>query len=203
MDYLGYILAIAILLLTRFYFPGYVGYAILCLFMMAAAPIGYLLIRRRMLGDYLIRVGDWMGWLKVSVALLIIAVPIMYFGSTLVQFQSYYPTWPPAAESLENLLLYEGYMLALMVATEVYYRGFLMNQLLKDTRYGNELHSFIYMLAHIGKPPLEVIYSLPVGWLFGRIDQRYKSILPSLLMHFISSLIFDLMVLNQRGLPPL
>jgi membrane protease YdiL (CAAX protease family) len=166
---------------------------------MVALPAAYILHQRRRLSDYLIQAGEWKTGLKVSAALIVIALPVMHFGSTLPEFQEYYPTWGPASESLQNFILFEVYVFAIMLCTEFFYRGFLLNALLRETRYGNVIHAFIYMLAHIGKPDLEVIYSLPVGWLFGKIDLKCRSILPSLLMHYTSSIIFDLMILNQRG----
>jgi uncharacterized protein len=199
-DIPGLALAAFAILVARYVFPGYLTYAIICLIVMGAAPIGYIILRGRKPKDYLLQKGDLWGGLKISAALILLAMPIMYYGSTLKEFQDYYPTWPPARKSLWNLVLYESYMLALMISTEVFYRGFLMNLLLQKTRYGNILHSIIYMIVHLGKPPLEVIYSLPVGYVFGQIDGKHKSIIPSLIMHFTSSLIFDLLVLHQAGI---
>lgn len=199
MDIPGYLLAAAALAASRYLFPGRIGYAILCLTMMAALPAAYIRFRGKKQADFLLASGDVGGGLRISAILLAIAMPIMYYGSTLPDFKAYYPTWQPAAANLWNFALYELYMLALMVATEVFYRGYLMNLLSEDTKYGNHIHAFIYMLAHVGKPPLEVIYSLPVGFIFGRVDAKYKSILPSLTMHYVSSVIFDLMVIYQAG----
>ncbi|MFH0863227.1 MAG: CPBP family intramembrane glutamic endopeptidase [Candidatus Altiarchaeota archaeon] len=198
-DTIGLLLASLAILAARYVFPGYLEYAIMCLALMAALPAAYIIASRRRLGDYLLQRGDLWGGLKVSAALILLAFPIMHYGSTLEEFQSYYPTWAPARHGIMDLFLYETYMLALMVSTEVLYRGFLMNILSQGTRYGNAIHAVIYMLAHLGKPPIEVAYSLPVGWLFGEVDKRYGSILPSLTMHYVSSLIFDLMVLYQAG----
>jgi membrane protease YdiL (CAAX protease family) len=199
-QFVAYALATATILAVRYIFPSYVGYAALCLLMMAAAPIIYIKSMGYKPGEYLIQVGDWRGGIRISLFLLLASLPIMHYGSLQRDFQAYYPTWEPAAESLGNFALFELYMLALLVSTEVFYRGFLMNQLMRDTRYGNGVHAFVYMLAHLGKPWLEVIYSYPIGWLFGKIDQRYKSILPSILMHFVSSVVFDAMILYQRGI---
>jgi uncharacterized protein len=200
MDLIAYAAAAAALLGTRYIYPGRVGYALLCVALMVAVPALCMRLRGRRLSDYLIGAGDLRLGLMISLAMLIVASPIMYYGSTLPEFQAYYPDWPGATESLGNFILFETYILVIMVCTEFYFRGFLMNQLLTDTRRGNVVHAIIYMLAHIGKPPLEVVYSLPVGWIFGKVDLRCRSILPSLTMHFVSSVIFDLMILYQRGI---
>ncbi len=184
---------------TRCVFPGYVWYAAICLALMAALPMAYVRLRGRPLRDYLIAAGDVRLGLKLTVLALAVAMPVMVYGSALPEFRGYYPTWRPAAESLTYFAYYEAYMLAIMVATEVFYRGFLLNALLADTRWGNWIHAVIYMLAHVGKPPVEVLYSLPVGWVFGKVDLKCGSILPSLAMHYSSSLIFDLLVMYQGG----
>jgi uncharacterized protein len=202
MDYPGLLLAAVALAAARWVYPGHAGYAVMCLALMVGLPAAYIRLRGRLFGDYLIRPGDVGLGLKVSAALLLAAVPVMYYGSTLADFQRYYPTWESASESWGGLAAYEAYTLAIMVSTEFFYRGFLMNLLLAQSRRGNAVHAVIYMLAHVGKPPLEVAYSLPVGWLFGRIDLRCGSILPSLTMHYLSSVAFDLMILYQRGLLP-
>ena len=199
MDYTALIYsAAAIIVLHEVPFTN-LGYAAACAVLMVLVPLAYLSYSRRRLGDYLIRFGDVRRGAKISALLIIAAFPVMYYGSTLPQFIEYYPTWKPAAASVWNFLAYEAYMFVLIASTEVFYRGFLLGVLLDGTRHGNVIHSAAYMLAHLGKPPLEVVYSLPVGWLFGKADQECKSIMPSLAMHYLSSVIFDLMVLHQAG----
>ncbi|MFH1055177.1 MAG: CPBP family intramembrane glutamic endopeptidase [Candidatus Altiarchaeota archaeon] len=198
-DYPALLLAAITLLATRYVYLDHVSYAILCLSLMVALPLAYIRWRKRAPGAYLIQAGMWRNGLIISAAMILAALPIMHYGSTLQQFQKYYPTWGPASENLHNFIMFELYVLAIMVSTEVFYRGFLMNVLREHTRHGNAIHAIIYMLAHIGKPPLEVAYSLPVGWIFGEVDIKCKSILPSLTMHYISSVIFDMMILYQLG----
>lgn len=199
MDYPALFLIAFSLFAGRFLAVGWGGYLLLCLLTMVGLPLVYILYRGRRLGDYLIQAGGWRGGLAVSAALIAVALPVMYAGSTLREFQEYYPMWPSAGESLSGFIVFELYTLAIMFATEFFYRGFMLKTLLDHTKYGNEAHALIYMLAHVGKPGLEVIYSLPVGWLFARIDMKYKSILPSLVMHYVSSVIFDWMILWQTG----
>jgi uncharacterized protein len=200
MDLRGLLIAALAMCAARWIYPGHVGYAAMCLVLMVGLPAAHMRLRGRRLKDYLIQAGDLRFGLAVSAALLSASLPIMYLGSTFADFQEYYPTWDSAAESLGGFLVYEAYVLVIMVSTEYFYRGFLLNTLMSATRYGNAVHAFAYMLAHLGKPPLEVAYSLPVGWLFGKVDLRAKSILPSLLMHYASSVVFDVMILHQRGL---
>jgi len=184
---------------TRYVFPGYVWHAAICLALMAALPMAYVRLRGRPFRNYLLAAGNLRLGLKYSAILLAAAMPVMLYGSALPEFKGYYPLWRPASDNLVYFAYYEAYMLAVMVATEVFYRGFLLNTLLQDTRWGNWIHALVYMLAHVGKPPVEVVYSLPVGWVFGRVDTKCGSILPSLAMHYLSSLIFDLLVMYHGG----
>ncbi|MBD3388267.1 MAG: CPBP family intramembrane metalloprotease [Candidatus Altiarchaeales archaeon] len=195
MDHVALALATVSLVVTRYIFPGRIGYAILCLLFMVGLPLALIRYRKERLGGYLIGLGDLKGGLGVSLLLIALSFPFMYYATTMASFQDYYPLWKPAGDSVGNFLLFESYVLVLMFCTEFFYRGFLLNTLLKESRHGNGIHALVYMIAHLGKPPLEVLYSLPAGWIFAKVDMKYKSILPSLLMHYVSSVIFDLLVI--------
>lgn len=121
----------------------------------------------------------------------------MVVGAQLPSFQEYYPWWPPAAENLTTFVYFEALVGIRMLATEAVYRGILLFSLAKimPPRRANVVHAFIYMLAHIGKPFLEVPYSFAAGFVFGEVDQKTKSILPSFFMHYASSILFDALVI--------
>ncbi|ODS35132.1 MAG: hypothetical protein A7315_15005 [Candidatus Altiarchaeales archaeon WOR_SM1_79] len=159
----------------------------------------FLLILKVNLKDVLLGFGNLKPGLKYSVLIFAVALPVMAYGSTLSDFSQYYPIWKPASDSTWNFILYESAIAIRMLATEFFYRGFLMWTLMEkmDERYANLIHSFVYMLMHIGKPPLEVPYSFIGGYVFAWVDLRSKSILPSFLIHFLGSLVFDLMIINQ------
>ncbi|MFH1721367.1 MAG: CPBP family intramembrane glutamic endopeptidase [Candidatus Altiarchaeota archaeon] len=135
--------------------------------------------------------------LKYSIILLILALPFMLYGSQLSDFKAYYPFWPAARENVSSFIYFELLIGVRMMATEFIYRGLLLFSLAKIIKpnHANLIHSFIYMLAHIGKPFLEVPYSFGAGLVFGHVDLKCKSILPSFLMHYISSIMFDAMVI--------
>jgi membrane protease YdiL (CAAX protease family) len=162
------------------------------------ALAGFLLLSREKISDFGLCSGDVSKGLKYSIILLTLALPLMLYGSTLESFRNYYPIWEPASLSIENLIIYEIAIGVMMLYTEFFYRGFLLFGLSKSEKYGkyaNLIQSFIYMLMHAGKPGLEVPYSFIAGYVFGIIDLRCKSILPSFIIHFTGSLLFDLMIL--------
>jgi membrane protease YdiL (CAAX protease family) len=149
------------------------------------------------LKKYGIACGTWKWWIRRVAGLFLVSLPIMYYGAGLPEFVNYYPWYPPARYSWSAFALFELSLGFLMVATEFFYRGFLLFGLAEKVNLtvANTIHSFIYMVMHIGKPWLEVPYSFAAGFVFGYVDYKGKSILPSLIMHWGSSILFDMLIL--------
>ncbi len=103
----------------------------------------------------------------------------------------------------ENLFKYTlefiGHQLIIgimMFTTEFFYRGFLLFGLREGLGKWSILgQSIPYTILHIGKPILEVNFSFFGGLVYGYIDYKTGSILPSFLLHFITSILFDIFVL--------
>lgn len=140
----------------------------------------------------------WRLSVKYAAASLIFALPIMYYGATLPEFRAYYPLWPPAADGARNFLLYQAAIGILMFNNEFFFRGYLLFNLKKAAgkNLAILLHAILYMLVHIGKPPLEVPYSFFAGLLFGFLAIKTRSILPGFLIHFLGSAGFEAMVIR-------
>ena len=120
--------------------------------------------------------------------LLILSIPISFFATHLTDFRSYYLRYP-----LTPIGIFDRFFGMFM--TELVFRGFLLFSLSK--RYGKwsiVLQDIPYTFLHIGKPFFEIPYSAVVGILFGSINYRSKSFLPSFLLHAIGSEIFIIMV---------
>ncbi len=200
MDLVALLIAAVALAVTQLMEGGFTSHMIVRLALMVALPTAYIVIKGRRLSEYMIGWGNVKTGLKYSAALILVALPIMYYGAGLSEFQDYYPLWKPASESPWNFILFESYVLALMFSCEFFFRGYLLTTLNNSSRFGNIMHALIYMVAHVGKPWIEVFYSFGAGWVFGEVDTRCKSILPSLMMHYISSVIFDLMILYRAGI---
>jgi membrane protease YdiL (CAAX protease family) len=145
-----------------------------------------------MFGRYL-RLG-----LKYVGVMLVLAMPFMVYGASLDQFKDYYPIWEPARRNVLSFILLELGVFIMMFNTEFYFRGLLLFSLkrrLNGKWIAIFVHSLIYMLVHIGKPGLEVPYSFFVGIVFAWVALKTRSFLPTLIAHWTSSVIFDLMVL--------
>jgi len=126
--------------------------------------------------------------LLIVFLLLILSLPISYFAAHLQDFRAYYLTRP-----LTPIGMFDRFFG--MFITELFFRGFLLFGLSK--RFGKwsiVLQDIPYTLVHIGKPFFEIPYSAIAGIVFGSINYRNKSFLPSFLLHAIGSEIFIIIV---------
>jgi membrane protease YdiL (CAAX protease family) len=146
--------------------------------------------------------GDLQIGLRYVFILLVLAMPIMVYGASLQSFKDYYPIWWQARHSVGAFILLELAVFVMMFNTEFLFRGLLLFSLdrsILDVKEGRwiaiTIHSIIYMVVHVGKPGLEVPYSFFVGLIFGWLALRTRSIFPSLLAHWTSSVIFDALVI--------
>jgi membrane protease YdiL (CAAX protease family) len=120
--------------------------------------------------------------------LLIISIPLSFFAANLSDFRSFYLNLPLTPMGI----LERSFG---MFLTELFFRGFLLFGLSK--RFGKWsilLQDIPYTIVHIGKPLFEIPYSAIAGMIFGSINYRSKSFLPSFLLHAIGSEIFIIMV---------
>ncbi|MDD5111193.1 MAG: type II CAAX endopeptidase family protein [Candidatus Altiarchaeota archaeon] len=193
MRYGWIMLSLGILAAGRVFTAGFFPNAFLDFILLFMIPASFILLSGRRLHDFLLSFGSVKRGLAYSAAIFALAVPFMVYGSGLDSFRGYYPLWKPAYGSLSDFLLYELAVAVMLFSTEFFYRGFLLGFLKEKTRHGNIIHAVIYSLMHLGKPMLEVPYSFFAGFVFGEIDVRCRSILPSFLMHFLGNLFFDLL----------
>lgn len=189
--------------------------AILCIrhFLGAAAPIysdAILLLALPILVAALLgksprelglRLGKTRDAIKPSLAILAISAPLILIASRFPEFYGYYPLFPWARSGIVGFLAYEALILAFMLATEFFFRGFIMLGLkgIGKTK-ANMLQTALYALLHFGKPWPEIPASLIGGLLFGWLDQKAESVLPSTLLHFSFSLLMDIFCLQAASL---
>jgi membrane protease YdiL (CAAX protease family) len=153
-------------------------------------------------GEVGLSTGEFRTGLKYVGLLLALAMPFMLYGASLSSFKSYYPIWEPARTEISSFILLELAVMVMMFNTEFFYRGLLIFSLERELKKFNLskwtailIQAAIYMIVHLGKPGLEVPYSFFVGIVFGWLALRTRSILPSYIAHYISSVIFDLLVI--------
>lgn len=191
-------LALAVLILDRTFAIGsFPGWILKHTILFTGIPLLSILLLKIRPRDVGLSLGNWKLSVKYAAIVLALALPAMYYGSTLPDFRSYYPIWSHASDSIGRFLLYEAMIAVLMFNTEFFFRGYLLLSLRSVTGRNSAilLHAIPYMLVHIGKPALEVPYSFFVGLLFGYLALKTRSILPSFLIHFLGSVGFEIMVL--------
>ena len=126
--------------------------------------------------------------LKAVLFLLILSVPISFAAAHVPEMRSYYLLYPLTAAGI-------AYRFASLFFLELFFRGFVMFGVLGRTGKDSIiLQDIPYILVHLGKPLLELLYSGIVGLVFGKINYRSKSFLPSFLLHSLGSEIFIAMV---------
>ncbi len=128
---------------------------------------------------------------KYALLLLLLSLPLSYYASNLREFDDYYPifyfrTW-------NEFILREIALTLSFFACEAFYRGILLFPLAKKNEtLAILLQNVPYTLLHTGKPFLEIPYAFVAGVVFCKIDLKSESFLPSFLLHYTGSLIFDI-----------
>jgi membrane protease YdiL (CAAX protease family) len=140
---------------------------------------------------------DRAAW-AITGAMALGAVALAFAGTLVPSMMAYYPQelWGELTLDAASLVPYEAAIALIMLAVELLFRGWLV--LATSERLGGWaviLSAAVYAVAHLGKPPEEVVFSLLAGLAFGWADIRARSILPSFAAHFIGSALFDVLAL--------
>lgn len=136
-----------------------------------------------------------------AVVLSAFVAPFYLLGSTLPSVRAFYPMWrtsPVLGEFLPHALQ----LFVLALATETYYRGFLCVGLRELGAKCILISPLVYAALHAGKPPIELLLSGPTDVLFGAVDYRANSILPSVVAHGFGLVLLDWLVLHEPVVDP-
>lgn len=190
--------ALLLVLISYFHQGGFFAGLGVEILLTIVLPLLVLAFARQSPRDYGLQLGDVSKGIALSVVLLIALTPFVAYFASSVDFRAYYPHWKPATDSLHNFAIYHTVIAIRVFGNEVLFRGLLLFSL--PERHANSLHAIIYMLAHWGKPWLELPYSFGLAYGVGWANLRCRSILPGFLVHYLSNLIFDLFIIF---LPPL
>ncbi|NJF24895.1 CPBP family archaeomyxosortase MrtA [Thermococcus sp. Bubb.Bath] len=135
--------------------------------------------------------------LRITLILLIFAAFLSVEGTLVPSMVAYYPRF--AFDGWWGFLRGELIMGTIMLAHEAFFRGFLLFPLARKNRWGAIIAQDVpYALVHIGKPGIEIPYSLLAGIVFGWADIEGESFVPSFLVHWIGSAFFDLLCLLAK-----
>jgi len=137
-------------------------------------------------------------WAIVAV-LLAAGVALAFAGTLFPAMMEYYPEpiWGEVEPTVASFVPYEAAIAFILLAVELLFRGVLVLAVSERLgRWAIVVSAVPYALAHLGKPPEEVVFSLVAGLAFGWADLRARSILPSFAAHFAGSALFDLLALQ-------
>jgi hypothetical protein len=149
--------------------------------------------------------GRDLGWrvdrraVRNAVLLALFVLPFYVVGSSLPSIRAFYPMWGLDSTAPGAFWPHAAKQFAVVLAAETYYRGLLCVGVKEIGFKAVFISPVAYALAHVPKPPVELVLSGPTDVLFGAVDYRSNSILPSVVAHGAGLVLLDWLVLH----PPL
>ena len=129
-------------------------------------------------------------------------LPFYVVGSSLPTVRAFYPMWGLDSPEAAAFWPHAAKQFAIVLAAETYYRGLLCVGVREIGFKSVFISPVAYALAHAAKPPLELALSGPTDVLFGAVDYKSNSILPSVVAHGAGLVLLDWLVLHPPLLPP-
>jgi hypothetical protein len=152
--------------------------------------------------------GRAIGWrgarraIRNAVALGLFVLPFYLVGSALPTVRAYYPMWGLDTAAPGPFLAHAAKQFVVVIAAETYVRGFLCVGVREIGFKSVFISPIVYAVAHATKPPIELVLSGPTDVLFGAVDYRSRSILPSVVGHGLGLVLLDWLVLHPPLLQP-
>ncbi len=187
------------------FLPALRGRVIEDLLLYFAVPVVLVLLvkgdRSKFLQSLGVSFGDKSRMLRTTACLLGLAAAMAFLGLLFPSMTNYYPIWQGGPDVTASDFLYNEFMIAVvMFSGEFFFRGLVLFTLAKRSFWGAIVfQSLPYAFLHLGKPGIEVPYSLVAGLIFGWANLRSRSILPSWTTHFVGSALFDGLILLSRA----
>lgn len=132
--------------------------------------------------------GRDLGWrvdrdaIRTAIVLTALVLPLYVVGSSLQSVRAGYPVVAGGGTGL-TFAYRAAVLLALVVATETFYRGLLCVGIRRIGPVAILVSPVLYALQHLGSVPIELLLAAPADVLFGAADYRSHSILPSIVAH--------------------
>lgn len=151
--------------------------------------------------------GRRLGWrvdrraLRNTLLLAAFVLPFYLVGSSIPSVRRFYPMWETSAQ-LGEFVPHMLKQFVLVLAAETYYRGLLCVGVREIGFKSVFISPILYAFHHAGKPPVELLLSGPTDVLFGAVDYKSDSILPSVVAHGAGLALLDWLVLHPPLLPP-
>lgn len=151
--------------------------------------------------------GGDVGWridrraVRDAVLLAAFVAPFYVVGSALPSIRAYYPMWR-TSPALGSFAPHAVQLFVVAFAAETYYRGLLCVGVRELGFRCVFISPVVYAAMHTTKPPIELALSAPTDVLFGAVDYRSGSILPSTVAHGGGLVLLDWLVLHDPVVPP-
>ena len=139
--------------------------------------------------------------LRNTLLLSLFVLPFYVVGSSLPTIRTYYPMWETGA-ALGEFLPHALKQFVVALAAETYYRGLLCVGVREIGFKSVFISPVVYAFHHLYKPPVELLLSGPTDVLFGAVDYKSNSILPSVVAHGVGLAVLDWLVLRPPVVPP-
>jgi membrane protease YdiL (CAAX protease family) len=150
--------------------------------------------------------GRDLGWrvdrraLRNTLLLAAFVTPFYVVGSSLPTIRAYYPMWETET-ALTAFVPHALAQFAVAAAAETYYRGLLCVGVREIGFKSVFISPVVYAVHHVHKPPVELLLAAPTDVLFGAVDYRSRSILPSVVAHGFGLALLDWLVLHPPVIP--
>jgi len=150
--------------------------------------------------------GRDLGWrvdrraLRNTLLLACFVVPFYVVGSSLPTIRTYYPMWATDT-ALAAFVPHALAQFVVAAAAETYYRGLLCVGVRELGFKSVFISPVVYAVHHVHKPPIELLLSAPTDVLFGAVDYKSESILPSVVAHGFGLALLDWLVLHPPVVP--
>lgn len=142
-----------------------------------------------------IGLGDWKFGLQATAILLGLFLPVVFIASRLPAFASHYPLCGAVRSSGTGFVLYELAFLLYFIGWEYLFRGYLLFSLERSIgRMAIFAQMMPFVIAHFGKPQLEIFGSIIAGIALGLLALRTRSMWYGVIIHFVAALSLDLFV---------
>ncbi|WP_458206732.1 CPBP family intramembrane glutamic endopeptidase [Haladaptatus sp. NG-SE-30] len=139
--------------------------------------------------------------IRNTIFLAAFVLPFYIVGSSLPSIRAYYPMWGATIE-FGSFVPHTIKQFIVVIAAETYYRGLLCVGVRKIGFKSVFISPVVYAFHHLGKPPIELLLSGPTDVLFGAVDYKSDSLLPSVVAHGCGLFLLDWLVLHDPLIPP-
>lgn len=123
---------------------------------------------------------------------LAVMLPVTYLASRGPPFDTFYPLYRGARQSVRQFALFEGGFFLVFFTQEFFFRGFLIEVL--KPKFGTNaifIASALYGVAHYAKPLPEQLGAFVVGVVLGFVGERHRTFYFGVVVHYAIALSMD------------